>query len=133
VVYAVRMRMRLPKQDKKYVWTNHVLQKMVFYRLSESRVRRVIKNPKRVEEGIAPDTIASMQPSGSKKRKEEIWVMWREKIKNEKLKSKNDNLKLKMNEPKIIIISAWRYPGQSPVGKRIQIPENVLEDLKNYI
>ena len=30
---------------------------------------------------------------------------------------------------KIIIISAWRYPGTSPVGKKIPIPDNIWEEL----
>lgn len=102
--------------DKKYVWTNHILQKIRFYRLSESRVKKVLRLPKRIEEGIAPETTASMQPSGSKKRKEEIWVMWQKK--KEKGRSK------------IILISAWRYPGETPIGRKIFIPNDVLEDLR---
>lgn len=106
------------EKDKKYIWTNHILQKMRFYRLSESRIRRILRNPKRIEEGIAPDTVASMQFSGNKKRAEEIWVMWQKKSENNK---------------KFILISAWRYPGTSPVGKKISIPENVLDDLKSFL
>jgi hypothetical protein len=117
------MRTQVLAKDKKYAWTNHILQKMCFYRLSESRVRRILRNPKRIEEGIAPNTVASMQPSGSKRKtlrqaqgKEEIWVMWQKKNENNK---------------KLILISAWRYPGTSPVGKPIKIPEDILEDLRN--
>jgi len=29
------------------------------------------------------------------------------------------------------IISAWRYPGESPVGEPIPVPEDILEELKN--
>jgi len=126
------MRPQILAKDKKYIWTNHVLQKMQFYRLSESRVKRVIRSPKRIEEGIAPDTVASMQPSGNKKKAEEIWVMWQKnkkiKIKNEKRQFKSENYG---NSKKIIIISAWRYPGVSPVGKKIKIPEDILEELRN--
>lgn len=114
--------------------------------MSESRVKRVLRHPKRVEEGIALDTVACMQAVKPKDRKfskpgstnfvlpgkqmrrrtrgEEIWVMFQ--IKNEKRKIKN------YTERKKIIISAWRYPGISPVGKKIEIPQDVLEDLKQY-
>ncbi len=111
------------KTDKKYHWTNHVLQKMVFYRLSESRVRKILRSPHRTEEGIAPSTTAFMQRNDTKKRKEEIWVMFQRKKEN--LKRKN------FTGGKTIIISAWRYPGVSPVGKKIEIPEDVLADLRD--
>lgn len=117
---------KFPKNDAKYAWTNHVCHKMRFYQLSESRVKKVIRHPKRVEKGIAPNTIACMQPGTSKKRPEEIWVMYQ--TRNQKLKSKSQ----KFGDSKIIIISAWRYPGVSPAGKAIHIPEDVLEDLRNY-
>lgn len=80
---------------------------MRFYRLSEQRVRRVMHSPKRVEEGIAPKTMAMMQPvsvkrvtgQGSRGEQEkwtqEIWVMFQD----EKSRRK--------------VISAWRYPGKS--------------------
>lgn len=126
------MRSQFLAKDKKYIWTNHALQKMRFYRLSEGRVRRILRNPKRIEEGIAADTVASMQFSGNKKRAEEIWVMWQ---KNEKIKTKNEKREFKSknygNSKKIIIISAWRYPGISPIGKKIEIPEDILEELRN--
>ena len=66
---------------------------MRVYGLSEQRVRRVIYAPKRVEEGIAPKTMAMMQVVGNAKRPHEIWVM----IHDEKERRK--------------IVSAWRYPG----------------------
>jgi|SRR3989339_1043928 len=153
------MRLKPLEKDKKYIWTNHALQKMRFYRLSESRVRRILRNPERTEDGVAPDTIASMQPAGSKKLfqpaspellrcrrrfspilagdkqaqgKGEIWVMWQ---KNKKMKIKNEKQQFKSknhgNSKKIIIISAWRYPGISPINKPIKIPEDVLEDLRS--
>ncbi len=74
-------------------WTHHSKVKMRVYGLSEQRVRRVIHAPKRVEEGIAPKTMAMMQVVGNVKRPHEIWVM----IRDEKARRK--------------IISAWRYPG----------------------
>lgn len=94
---------------KKVVWTNHAKGKMRFYGLSESRVRRVIHSPKRIEEGIAEDTIAAMQAAGSAKHPYEIWVMFVEK-KNERR-----------------IISAWRYPGVTKPGD--PLPEGMKQEL----
>src|SRR3989338_2887367 len=93
------------KKDTKYHWTNHVIRKMLFYGLSPDRVKRVIRNPKRVEEGIAENTIGVMSPSTNIKKPSEVWVMYQTR------------------GQKKIIISAWRYPGISPIGKKIAIPQ----------
>ncbi len=77
-------------------WTSHARGKMDYYRLSAARVRRVLNAPKRVEEGIAPNTVAMMQPASMKTSKtwtQEIWVMFQDAPKERK------------------VISAWRYPG----------------------
>lgn len=80
-------------------WTLHAKAKMNHYRLTPSRVRHVLHAPERVEEGIAPKTVAAMQPVSrrgigkDKSWKQEIWVM----VQDEKGTRK--------------IISAWRYPG----------------------
>ena len=80
-------------------WTNHARMKMRFYKLSESRVRHVLHSPKRIEEGVAPKTVAVMMPSSLKKvgQKEswsqEIWVMVQDHDRGR------------------TVISAWRYPG----------------------
>ena len=116
------MNFKIPKNDTKYHWTNHVIRKMVFYGLSPDRVKRVIRKPKRVEDGVAENTIAVMQFSSNLKKPTEIWVMYQEK---------NQNAKIKMqNLGKKVIISAWRYSGVSSVGKQIPIPANILEELK---
>jgi len=137
----------MPKNDSKYHWTNHVAGKMVYYGLSADRVKRVIRSPHRSEKGIAPDTIAVMQP-GSRSRsgfagqktsaslpgrpdkadwKEEIWVMYAtakpSRITTEKFKN--------LNNPKKVIITAWRYPGVSKIREAIPIPNDILEELKN--
>jgi hypothetical protein len=42
--------------------------------------------------------------------------------------------KVKGQKSKVIkIISAWRYPGISPIGEPPPIPEDVLKDLKEYV
>lgn len=110
------MDFRIPKETKSFSWTKHSIEKMKFYGLSESRIKRVFKNSKRVEEGIAPGTIAIMQPAGSKKRPHEIWVMYQKKP-----------------DFKIKIISAWRYPGKSPIGKKIPIPEEIKSEVEKEI
>ncbi len=105
---------------QKIVWTEHAKAKMRQYRLSESRVKRVLRFPKRLEIGVAPDTVAGMQPAGSKKHPYELWVMWTEKIKNQKSK-------IKIFGKQIRIISAWKYPGVSPVHEPPPVPDDVWE------
>jgi hypothetical protein len=97
------------KRPSKLEWTLHAKAKMNHYRLTPSRVRHVLHAPKRIEEGIAPKTIAMMQPvsiktsagrdGGAKKESwsQEIWVMVQDK----------DNVRT--------VISAWRYPGVTKV------------------
>jgi hypothetical protein len=129
------MKFIFPKNDNKYEWTNHCVRKMLFYGLSEARIRRVLKSPKRTEEGVAERTTAVMQPSstrrvgGKETWSQEIWVMYQEKGKNEKLKIKNygDN---PLGYRKKIVISAWRYPGMTKPGKEIFIPEDTLLSLQ---
>jgi len=129
------MRINLPKNDAKYHWTNHVGQKMIYYGLSADRVKRVIRSPHRSEKGIAPDTIAVMQPSKTISSalgkpaswKEEIWVMYATK-KTQKSNIKNQNFGM---GPKKVIITTWRYPGKSPIREAIPIPNDILEELKS--
>ncbi|MEK7076595.1 MAG: hypothetical protein AAB967_00020 [Patescibacteria group bacterium] len=98
--------------------------KMQYYGISEGRVKRIIRFPNRYEEGIVPDTIAVMQPAGTK-RYQEIWVMYR--IVNRKKKLEN--------RPglsgQIKIITAWRYPGKSP--ERDPIPSDVIAEVRKLL
>ena len=91
------------KKLKTLHWTNHAHAKMLYYQLSESRIKRVINAPKRTEEGIAPKTVAMMQSSGSPKHPYELWVM----IQDVGSKRK--------------VISAWRYPGVTKPGSEITL------------
>src|SRR3989344_5979973 len=59
----------------KYLWTVHARIKMRHYRLTESRVKRVIRHPARIEEGILENAVAAMQPAEGKNYSE-IWVMY---------------------------------------------------------
>lgn len=95
---------------KKLFWTKHAIMKMRYYGLSESRVKRVLNLPLRVEEGIAPKTVALMQAAGSKKHPYEIWVM----ASDTKEKRK--------------IVSAWRYPGRTKLGALL--PTEILKEFR---
>ena len=101
------------KNPKVINWTAHSHAKMRYYGLSESRVKRVLNFPKRIEEGIAPKTVAMMQLAGSKKHPYEIWVM----IQDSPSKRK--------------IISAWRYPGITKAGE--PLPEAVLKEIRGSL
>jgi hypothetical protein len=93
------------KKPVQLEWTLHARAKMNHYRLTPSRVRHVLHSPKRVEEGVAPKTMAMMQPVsiktaagrlGSGKKEswtQEVWVMVQDAAGIRK------------------VISAWRYPG----------------------
>lgn len=135
-----------PKNSDKYEWTEHVFFKMRQYGLSEQKVRSVIRAPKRTETGIAADTVAVMQPAGTVKKDaqgqekwpQEIWVLY--KVKGIKEKSKDETrLKkigtsakakkmLEMTDKKLVIISAWRYPGMAP--ERDPIPEEIWREIE---
>jgi hypothetical protein len=111
------MYLKLPKENSRISWTKHSKKKMRQYKLSEKRVLRVLRKAERKEEGIAPETFAQMQKTGTRKNPTEIWIMY-----------------ILLRKPKgIKIISAWRYPGRSPVGKMPPIPEDTLEELEKMI
>ena len=114
-----------PKEDSKYSWTNHVFQKMQYYGISESRIKRIIRFPKRYEEGVAPQTVAVMQPAETK-RYQEIWVMY-------KLArgQKTNNKKLIPTNKKIKVITAWRYPGVSP--ERDPVPGEIIKEIQTLL
>jgi len=80
------------------------------YKLSESRVKRVLNRPERVEEGIADKTVTLMQPAGTAKHPYEIWVMAQDTAKRRK------------------VISAWRYPGKTKPGE--PLPERIMREFR---
>jgi hypothetical protein len=116
------MRFKIPKNSAELVWTNHSIDKMKQYQLSEQRIRRVLHTPKRKEEGIAPNTIAVMQSTGTLKHPTEIWAMVQE------IKSRNE-LSRNILKKKIRIISVWRYPAISPIRTVPDIPEEAWDAL----
>lgn len=102
--------------EEKYIWTNHSRDKMRYYRLTEPRVRRIIRHPTRIEEGIFENAIACMQPAGGKNYAE-IWTLY--------------VLAGDRGTKKIKVITAWRYPGKSPA--RDPIPAEVLREIKSIL
>ncbi|MFH1162399.1 MAG: hypothetical protein V1696_03975 [Candidatus Jorgensenbacteria bacterium] len=122
---------KLPREDSTYSWTYHVVEKMQYYGISEGRIRRIIRHPSRVEEGIAPQTVAVMQPAGTK-RYQEMWVMYklvgRGQRAGSQLKAHSSKL---IEKPKIKVITAWRYPGKSP--ERDPVPRGVMEEVRRLL
>ncbi len=124
---------KFPKDDSAVRWTSHVKRKMLFYGLSGQRIRSILRNYERKEDGIAPQTVAVMSRNDKPKRKEEIWVMYGQ---NAKLKNQNEKAQPSKNfriEPKKIIISAWRYPGISKKKDGVPVPDDVLEELNRFL
>ena len=100
----------------KIYWTKHSEKKIKFYKLSKQRLKRILFKPYRVEEGVALNTLAFMQPAKIKKEgkrktwNQEIWLM------------------IQKDKDLIKIISAWRYPGISPQTN--PIPQEIIEELR---
>ena len=136
------MNWKPPKNSDKYYWTEHVKMKMRYYGLTAQRITRVIRRPLRIEEGIAGNTIAVVQPQSTKRGKDgqktwsnEIWVMYQ--IKDRKPQPQNNKaIDAKMaqflasktqNIKQIRIISAWRYPGKTVPGD--SLPDEIKDEI----
>lgn len=110
---------RQPRVSGGIEFTRHAEYKMRQYSLSAQKVKNIIRQPKRTQKGIAPRTVAVMQPvspktvDGKETWKQELWTMYVKKkgVLGESLR----------------VISAWRYPGISPKGN--PIPEEILQEL----
>ncbi|MDO9230913.1 MAG: hypothetical protein Q7U36_00315 [bacterium] len=113
------------KNTREFFWTNHSKYKLLQYGLSPTAVKSVIRRPDRTETGIAPKTTAVMKRKDTKKTKKEVWVM----IQKQGTRNKEQETKEK-NTSKTKIISAWIYPGVSPKGKDIYVPEDAWEALE---
>lgn len=107
-------------REEKYVWTHHAQMKMRHYRLTESRIKRIIRHPARVEEGIAEGAVACMQRAEGKQYAE-IWVMY------VLISARRKEKKIKQMK----IITAWRYPGRSP--ERDPVPQEILREIRALI
>lgn len=136
--FVKRARERFAAREKRkesvgvrYRFTEHARFKMKQYSVSEQRALRVLRSPSRTEVGIAPHTVACMQPSSTRRGKDgktiwnqEIWVMYTHPPSFGEAIGSPD---LGPQSPPVRIISVWRYPGVSP--KRNPIPEDILREL----
>lgn len=139
------MQFREPKNSDRFEWTKHIQMKMRQYGISESRVKRVVRAPQRVEHGVADGTAAAMQPlstrrdpaTGRKVWTQEIWVMYCAKSKVKSQKSKDElheagsgamqRVTAMLAPPKMRLISVWRYPGVSK--ERDGIPPEIWDEM----
>lgn len=110
-------------------WTSHSLGKLRFYGLSKSRVLRVVAHPARVEEGVAENTIAFMQPVTTTSSA----PLTTSKKSFSKLRSKNYELWVMAQDTTATrkIISAWRYPGTTKPGE--PLPNSVLQGIRSAV
>lgn len=129
---------KFPKNNERFSWTTHIKSKMMFYHISQAQINRIFRHPERIEEGIAPNTVAAMKSKKKNKfsktkslsagrqgpDQEEIWIMYQVNKKGEKLKNSN------FKKSRITMISTWRYPGKTKEGERPEIPEGLLDELK---
>ncbi|MDO8466720.1 MAG: hypothetical protein Q7S83_01110 [bacterium] len=115
---------KFPKNDKNFRWTQHIKDKMLFYGISEQKIKTILKNPARKEEGVAEGTLAVMMRNDTPKRKQEIWLMYA--IGSGELNSE----KLKVKSSTRVMISTWRYPGKSQPGKRLPISDELMAEIK---
>jgi hypothetical protein len=120
-------------------FTRHAEYKMKQYGLSVQRVRTVMRNPRRVQEGVAKDTVAVMQPVSTRRKEgketwnQEIWVMYVQQKSVNKKQGTRDSASgnpryLLSDNCSLRVISAWRYPGVSPAGN--PIPEEILREIE---
>jgi hypothetical protein len=123
------MLIKFPQDDKQFSWTVHIKNKMLYYGLSEQQIRKVLKSPDRVEEGVAEATSAAMKRRGTKKTPEELWVMFAERKKIRPTAGIN----LDSKKGRLIMISAWRYPGVTKPGASIPIPDDILAELAKIL
>jgi hypothetical protein len=64
-----------------------------------------------------------MQATGTKKHPTEAWMMYQ--VSERKFKGRKSK--------KIKIISAWRYPGVTPLGERPILPQDTATELSSIL
>lgn len=121
--------MPILKKPKIVHWTRHSRDKMRFYGLSEARLKRVIHSPQRIEEGIAPGTVAMMQSAGSAKHPSEIWLMIQD-VPTQSGRGFEAGVSGRLSHgiagsrsagKTRKVISAWRYPGKTKPRSEIAL------------
>lgn len=118
---------KFPKDDSQYKWTAHIKDKMLQYRISAQMIRNVLRSPARREEGIAPGTFAAMKRNDGRKKKEELWIMYKTLSLGKSSKKASGYL---ASGSRLLMISAWRYPGVTRPGAPIPIPDDILAELE---
>ncbi len=108
------MNIKFPKNDRNYCWTSHSKRKMIQYSIGPNLVKRVIRFPDRKEEGIVENTVASMRRKVGKSSTKETWVMYQ----YEKGQKR--------------VISTWIFPGESPINKKIFVPEETWIEIYKH-
>lgn len=77
------------KNTREFFWTNHSKYKLLQYGISPTIVKKVIRRPERIEDGIAPETVAVMMRKDTKKTERSLGdVSKKERRKN--VKNKNN-------------------------------------------
>jgi hypothetical protein len=141
-------------KSKTISWTHHARAKMNFYKLSEARVRRVLNSPKRIEEGVAPKTIAMMQPSSIKTTSgkpaslqfkinrgvtpakagtpvSKHWSWNNRTIKDEPW-TQEIWVMVEDSRDRRTIISAWRYPGKTKPRSEVSLSK-MREEYQSFV
>lgn len=132
---------QITNQFKKIVWTQHSEIKLKQYGLSKSKISGLIRKPERIEEGIAPRTVAMMRTNkifSNASFKKNLRLNLKIKTDFNKFNFANRNIKKAPGEIWVMykdikdlrkIISCWRYPGVTKPGEQIPIPA----DIKAYL
>ncbi len=106
-------------------FTAHAKFKMRYYKLSESRVKSILRNPERTEEGIAENTVAMMQTNKTSNKPYEVWVM----VSRSNVLGRTGKGQLSLAEQaNVRIVSAWKYPGQTKPGE--PLPKAILKEFR---
>ncbi|MFA6407758.1 MAG: hypothetical protein WCV80_03580 [Candidatus Paceibacterota bacterium] len=123
--------MKPPKDDSRYTWTSHVFGKMLHYGIGEGRIRRIIRTPTRIEEGIAENTIAAMCPYGTSPEGRQLYGKPNDNKKRWFPRGGEMWVMYKLDGGKIKVITAWRYPGKS--SARNPIPKDIIDEVRQLV
>jgi len=119
---------------------------MNFYKLSEARVLRVLNSPKRIEDGVAPKTVAMMQPTSLTLKIDGDAVPNDASHRYEKLSGRTPSVSSQTKETwtqeiwvmtedshdRRTIISAWRYPGKTKPKSEISLAK-MREEYQSFV
>jgi len=138
--------MQFANRSKTILWTHHARAKMNFYKLSEARVLRVLNSPKRIEDGVAPKTVAMMQPTSLTFKIDKGVVSsdvpHPHLERGRKTQSVSGSTKETWTQEIWVmtedssnhrtIISAWRYPGKTKPRSEISLAK-MREEYRSFV